>query len=82
MVREARFSKDDAGGFDIPEARDSFDDLDDMILDGFSSSKGNKSRKRRKKTGTAPSGERPGKSDPSAADRAEARQEQPPSSRE
>ncbi len=86
MVREARFSKDDAGGFDIPDARDSFDDVDDAILDGFSSSTVNKSRKRRKlrrgKTETAPPGERTDQSPPAAADWPRVRHEQPPPARE
>ncbi|MFH1756076.1 MAG: hypothetical protein ABIA59_10295, partial [Candidatus Latescibacterota bacterium] len=46
-------SKNDAGGFEIPEARDSFSDLDDAILDDFSLPRSGKSRNRRRKTETA-----------------------------
>ena len=86
MVRDARFSKNDAGGFDIPDARDSFDDFDDAILDGFSSPKDNKSRKRRKlrdrKTKTAPPGERTEQRPSASADWPAVRPEQPPPARE
>lgn len=53
MVREARFSKDDAGGYDLPNSRDPFDEWDDAILDGFATAEEaaestEKSQRRRK----------------------------------
>ena len=82
MVREARFSKDDAGGFEIPEARDSFSDLDDAILDDFSLPRSGKSTGRRRKTETARPDPRIDPSHSPAVDRPAARRRQPPTSRE
>lgn len=54
MVREARFSKDDAGGYELPTSPDPFDECDDAVLDGFATAEegieSTEKRKRRRKT--------------------------------